>query len=337
MEKDIQNSRTTEEVNNEEEISENSVHIMTFKILLNIVGLLPPENATSFVRLLYKLFIAGILLIYTVTVSCQLIAILVYWGNIPLISATMCVMNGIIVTMITCIYFLHSKTKFLELVDLMRSKFVAVVKLKYIKFVKNAERQVKMDVLLSSPVISGCGFMWTVVPLLNNGPVLNSEDKNATAGDHNLERMIFVMWFPFETEESPRFEIIFLLQFIIISLAIFQLYFVDIMFLTLMSHAAGQFKVLQVMLADMHQNISENGLHSTKDINSLHITTDGSFNYEAHTSTDSPVSLQSWIQVKDDSEHPRTQIVCLKDDEMCKDQFIKYLVECIKFHQAIIE
>jgi hypothetical protein len=332
--KDTLNSRTTDEFNKEEEISENNVQIMTFNFLLNVVGLLPPDNATPFIKFVYKLFIAGLLVIDTITLSWQLIAVVVHWGNIPLIATTMSVMNGLIVSMITCIYFLHSKTKFLGLVDLLRTEFVAKVKSKYIKFIQNAERQIKYDVLLSSPKLVNCGFMWTVAPLLNNNAVSNFEDKNATTGDRNLEKIIFVMWAPFETEGSPQFEIIFLLQFIIISLAIIQLYAVDIMFLSLMSHAAAQLKVLQAMLSDIHQNISENYFHTTKDVTSLHITTDGN---EAHSSEDGSISLQSWIRINDHSENPSTQMVCPKDDQLCKDQFREYLVECIKYHQAIIE
>lgn len=330
---EILDSRKTDVFNKEDETSKKNTKIMTFNFLLNAFFLLPPDGATPFVNLVYKVIRTSILVIDVITLSCQLIAIVSHWGNIPLIASTMSVMNGLTVSFITCIYFILSKTKFVGLVDLLRTEFVSKVKSKYIRFIQNAERQVKIDVLLSTPIVLTCCFMWTVLPLLNSNLISKVEDKNITTADHYLERMIFVMWAPFETIESPQYEIVFLLQFAIVSLAIMQLYAVDIMFLCLMSHAAAQFKVLQVMLDDMDQNISENDLQTAKIVDSEYVTTDDSFRNTAHGS----ISLRSRIQIDDNSENPGAQMTYPKDDQMFEDECRDYLVKCIKYHQAIIE
>jgi hypothetical protein len=97
---------------------------MNFNFLLHVFGLLLPDNASALVKLMYKMFIIGVILIDTVTLLWQLIAVVVHWGNIPLIATTMSVMNGLIVSMINCMYFIQNETKFLGLTDLLRTEFV---------------------------------------------------------------------------------------------------------------------------------------------------------------------------------------------------------------------
>jgi hypothetical protein len=210
-------------------------------------------------------------------------------------------------------------------------------KYEYVKLILNAERQVKLDVLLSSPIVTACGLIWAAAPFINKNPTWNIDDRDATTGDHNLERMIFVMWTPFEIGESPQFEIIILLQIIIVSLAVFQLYAVDIMFLSLMSHTAAQLKLLSSMLNVMHQEISENSLHATTVIASQFLTADGTFVNQERTSADGSTSLQSWSGINEHSGNHSTQMVCPKDDALCDDPFRQHLVKCIKHHQAIIK
>jgi hypothetical protein len=73
-----------------------------------------------------------------------------------------------------------------------------------------------------------------------------------------------VMWAPFDIKKSPQYEIIIVLQFVIITLSLAQIFSVDTMFVSLMSHVVAQFKVLCATLNDMHENVSESDLHRTK-------------------------------------------------------------------------
>jgi hypothetical protein len=318
----------TRDVLSKEEFSVSNVRIMTFKFMLNVAGLLPPDSATPLVRFMYKIFVTGILILYFMVLLGQLIALGVYWGNISLIANTMSVMNGLIITIVTCIHFLKSRSKFTKLIDVLRMEFVSKVKSKYMKFVVNAERQVKISVALSCPIILNCWFMWTVAPFLNNDHISDFEIKNDTTRGNDLQKMLFVIWTPFDITESPQFQIIFGLQFVFACLTASMLHAVDTMFLSLMSHAAAQFKILGAMLNDMHENISENGVHST---------TDGSFMKEAPTSTNDSIPLQNWSGTNEDFGNPSIQIVYPEDAHLEEDQCRQYLVDCIRYHQAIIE
>jgi hypothetical protein len=107
--KQIRTSKTKAALNNTEETAVNKIRIMNFLFLLHITGVVPPDNAVPFVRLLYKIFITGIFILFMISFLGMMMAMYFYWGDIPVISIIVSHISGLIVASITCGYFLHSK------------------------------------------------------------------------------------------------------------------------------------------------------------------------------------------------------------------------------------
>jgi len=324
---------------NHEEFPANDLKIMKINlIMLNLVGLLPPSGAGPLIRSTCKAFITFVLLMEVLILSGQLIAVITYWGNLHLIANTMCLMNGFTLSFVSCTYFLRNKAKFLMLIDVLKAKFVAVTKPKYMKLVRNAERQIVVYLYLSSPIVACCVFSWVIAPFINRSNFSDLEDSNVTSREQRVENMIFVMWTPFDIEQSPQSEIITVLQVLFVNVGTGIIYAVGMLFLSFMSHSAAQFKVLAAMLDDMQQNIFADVLPNKKRKFLVNKDTDDVTEEEA------PIYIMnesSCTENKQQSINHISQLMLSKggDDEnrLVEDEFQKYLVNCIQCHRDIIK
>jgi hypothetical protein len=218
----------------------------------------------------------------------------------------------------------------MSLIDLLRIQFVSRIKSKYVELILIAERQIKTFVILSVSISTIFGAIWITNPLIK---MYNFEKNKGTIEIHDFERLIFIVWAPFEIYDSPQFEIIMVLQIIASTFSLLTLLAVDVLFLSLMSHAAAQFKVVCAMLSDMHENISEDELNRTKRKSPLNDIADSDLIKDPLTSTDDTVCQESR------SGHSRSRKFETARPEISQtgeDPFRLYLVECIKHHQAVI-
>ena len=324
---------------NQEEFPASDLKIMKINLItLNLFGLLPLSGAGPWIRSTCKAFIAFVLLMEVLILSGQFIAVITYWGNLHLIANTMCLMNGFTLSFVSCTYFLRNKAKFLMLIDVLKVKFVAVNKSKYIKLVRNAERQIVLYLYLSSPIVARCIFSWVIAPFINRSNFSDLVDSNVTKRQQTVENMIFVIWTPFNIEQSPQSEIITVLQVLFVNVGTGIIYAVGMLFLSLMSHSAAQFKVLAAMLDDMQQNIFADVLPNkkrkcilNKDIADV-------------TEQEAPIYIlneRSCTENKQQSIDHSSELFLPKDvgdeNRRVEDEFRKYLVNCIQCHRDIIK
>jgi len=324
---------------NEEKFPESELKIMRINlIMLNLIGLLPPSGAGPMIRSMYKAFIAFVLLMEVIILSGQFIAVITYWGNLHLIANTMCLMNGFTLSFVSCTYFLRNKAKFLILIDLLKVKFVAVTKSKYIELVRNAERQIVVYLYLSCPIVACSAFSWVIAPFINRSNFSDLEGSNVTNREQIVGNMIFVMWTPFDIEHSPQSEIITVLQVFSVNIGTGIIYAVGMLFLSLMSHSAAQFKVLAAMLDDMQQNIFADVLPNkerkfllNKDIADV-------------TEEEAPIYITNETSCTENKQQSINNISGLilskevgDENRLVEDKFQKYLVNCIQCHRDIIK
>jgi hypothetical protein len=333
--KESQISETNDTLKTEEQFSTSEPKIMTVSVGLNAVGLLPPAKSSSFIRLIYKTFTVFIHIVYVLTVIAELTAVVIHWGNIPVVATTLGAMAGLFASMCTSVHFLRNRTKFTSLIDTMKSEFVAKLKPKYMRFIFNAERDVILCGLLLGPLAVIIDFIWIVVPFLNRNPLYNFENEQDFTEGSNLEKLIFVVWLPFDFEKSPQFEILIVLQVFVMTFALLMIFAVDLVFLSLMSHAAAQFRVLCAMLNDMHENVTENKLNAKRYVASLHNGPDTSFTKEVPMSLNDFPITHSWSGYTERSERRLSEMECLKNEHLEGDLFRQYLNECIRQHQAV--
>jgi hypothetical protein len=324
-------SETGDKSADEGECSANTVQIITFEFLLHACGLLPPDSATLFVRLLHKIYLTVVFALYTCTLLGQMAVVYVYWGNIPVISTTVGNMSALILAVLACAYFLRNQEKYMGLIDLLKMEFVAKVASKYVKFIRHTDRQMKLYLWISVPIVMALGIIWIAAPFVNMDASSGSSS-NVTREENSLKRMVFAMWVPFGIEDSPQFEIFIGLQMIILSLPMVMLSAVDLTFLSLLGHAAAQFKVLCAMLRDMHENISEGVSHRTEHTSPLHLTADDSSAKETLTSANDTICHESGSEISGNPCFERLQ----EDCHVIIDPFKMYLVSCIRRHQDLI-
>ena len=224
------------------------------------------------------------------------------------------------------------------LIDVLKVKFVAVNKSKYIKLVRNAERQIVVYLYLSSPIVACCIFSWVIAPFINRSNFSDLVDSNVTKRQQTVENMIFVIWTPFNIEQSPQSEIITVLQVLFVNVGTGIIYAVGMLFLSLMSHSAAQFKVLAAMLDDMQQNVFADVLPNkerkcilNKDIADV-------------TEEEAPIYIlneRSCTENKQQSINHSSELFLSKDvgdeNRRVEDEFRKYLVNCIQCHRDIIK
>jgi hypothetical protein len=342
----IQNPETRDFISNEEQHCPRDLKIMRISFfLLNVAGLLPPDRAGPWMRFIYNVFTAGALLMEVLILLGQLTAVVVYWGDLHIVSNTMCLMNAFILSFLCCIYFLYNKRKILKLIDLLRDKFVVNAKSKNINLIKSADRKIKFYLCHSCPVLLCLTFSWVIAPFVNRKTISNIQAKNATTKEQNIQNMIFVMWTPFDIEQSPQFEIITAVQCFFVNIGALIVYAVWVTFLSLMSHSAAQFKVLVAMLNDMHENISLNELPTTETASPPCGILDGGdvINNvrERHKSTNDTTDVSSWNETGEQSRNSSFRMKFLKHiyehNNMEEDKFQHYLIYCIKYHKAVTE
>jgi hypothetical protein len=328
-------SETNDTFKTEEEFPACEAKIMTVSVGLIAVGLLPPAKSSSFVRFIYKTFTIFIHIVYALSIAAELTAIVIHWGNIPVVATTMGAMAGLFASVCTSMHFLRNRQKFVSLMDMLKSEFVAKLKPKYMKFIFSAEREAVFCGLLLTPLALIIAFIWIIAPFLNRNPLYNFENENDATERSPVEKLIFVVWLPFEFEKSPHFEILIMLEVFVMISAVVMICAVDFVFLSLMSHAAAQFRVLCAMLHDMHENVSENNLHTTKYVASLHSGTDVNFTKEGQVSLNESPFTHSWIGDTDRSARLLVETEYGKNENFEEDLFRQYLVECIRYHQAV--
>jgi hypothetical protein len=107
---------------------------------------------------------------------------------------------------------------------------------------------------------------------------------------------------------------------------------VDKMFLSLMGHAVAQFNELRAMLNDKHKNISRNDLHTTERMSPVHVSKDDSSVNDTLTSARSNIPHEYPSGTEEHYGSPS----CEKARPGDEDTFRPYLVQCIKYHQAIM-
>jgi hypothetical protein len=267
-------------------------------------------------------------------VIAEITAVLIHWGNIPVIATTMGAMSGLIASMCTSIHFLRNRQKFISLIDVLQSEFVAKLKPKYMKIIFNAEREAIFCGLLLFPLALIIDFIWIFAPFLSRNPLYNFKNEDVTERSR-VEKLIFMMWVPFELDKSPHYEILIVLQVFVMSSALLMICAIDLVFLSLMSHAAAQFRVLCAMLHDMHENVAENNLHTTRYVASLQSGTDVSFTKEGQVSINDSPFTHSWSRDTERSARLLVERECLQNDYLEEDLFRQYLAECIRHHQAL--
>jgi hypothetical protein len=299
-------------VNAKEENSTYELKIFKLNfLLLSYVGLWIPETSSKLAKILYSFFPLIQLVVMAITIGAQVIAMVIYWGNMKVITYTLGTTMGCIITCCDFMNFLYHKRTVLEMVQQMKTEFIAKMKPKYRKFLDSTEREaIFLTVLrcvLAIFAIASAGLL----PIINkDASAIDIDFKNMTVEQIITEKMVLVMYIPFDFRESPQYEITFLYQILSASMMVFASQSVDLLLMVLMSLLAAQFKILGKLLDEMTENVAANEL-----------------NYEKYMLPDDCMAHSALDGIPEET--------ALGGDR--EDPFRLYLIDCIRQHQVAIE
>lgn len=247
-----------------------------------------------------------------VTIGSQVIAMVIYWGNMRVITYTLGTTMGCVITCCDYINFMYRKRTVLEMVHHMKTEFIAKMRPKYRKLLDSTEREAKfltiLRVVLAVLAITSAGLL----PIINkDASAVDIDFKNMTTEQIITEKLVLVMYIPFEFRESPQYEMTFLYQILSASMMVFSSQSVDLLLMILMSLLAARFKILGKLLDEMNENISEDKI-----------------NYEDYILPDDFSAHSSNFEGIPDE-------TALSGDK--DDPFRLYLVDCIRQHESAIQ
>jgi hypothetical protein len=307
-EKQINVPETGKNAKEEEENSTYELKILNLNfVLLNYVGLWISNTSSQRAKLLYNCFTAFLLLVMATTIIAQVVALVTFWGNMKVITYTLASLMGVVITTCDYVNFLYHKRLVFEIVEDMRTEFIAKMKPMYRKFLDTAESRAKIFTvfrcLLAVVVISAAGLL----PVINkdNTSDADVEFRNITIEKILTEKLVLVMYTPVDVRKSPQYEITFVIQLFAASMMVIASQAIDLLLMVLMSLVAAQFKILCILLDEMVENVSVKELCDEK--------------YR---------SLEDFKAVSSLDGIPESGK---------EDAFRLYLVDCITQHQAAIQ
>ncbi|XP_026674960.1 uncharacterized protein LOC108631830 [Ceratina calcarata] len=171
------------------------------------------------------------------------------WGDISLFGSTLCSLTGLLLDLFKLSVLYVHKEKFFSLIVYMRKNFWHLEYDKYENLILMNARQISVYfVCVFSFFSQSTTFSYMISPLMSN------------IGKNESERaLIFNMWLDLPLSMSPYYEIVYVIQ----SLILYQLgvsyLSIDNMFCIFCLHVASQFRILQYRVSEMP------GLKMTQD------------------------------------------------------------------------
>lgn len=278
-------------------------------ILLQYIGLWISDSASRRAKALYSCFTVFVLSVLTLTFTGQIMALVHYWGNLKFITHTLASLTGTVITSCHYVNLLCRKGTVLTLVQEMKTEFIAKVRPKYRQYLDTTESQAKVFTLLRF-LLSVCAVLTAaIMPLIINENTADMEGRllNITIEDVIEDKMLIVLYTPFDIRLSPQFELVFAYLILAGTIMVMVSQSVDLMLMVLMSLAAVRFSVLCKLLDDMSDNVAINVTNCEK------------------------------YKVLDNYSNQNGKAKVESTEWQNEDVFRHYLVDCIKEHQAAIQ
>jgi hypothetical protein len=323
--------------------------------LLRNVGIIPHE-ATSPSSWRWKLNRFGhslIFLVYLTSLILQLLSFYFYWGNIRIIVECTGTTSGLTACYFPALYMMVNWQQFCTMVHKLETNSIfsaAMVKTnkKHMKIIQTYKRSAVILTWITIASITAVGASFDMIPLMR---VIFSKEryensKNVDRTNVIFDYLVFVMWLPGDLTEEYCFWYVYTIQAAIIFVACAYLCAILPFLLTIIIYTETQFRIVSSSLNEIDERYSG----EDTDAEFLKAEINSEFNESEHAANNGDVRSLRFNGMhqlnstkKFDASNTYTESDGLNDLTVMEatsnehDAATRYLVECIKLHQAVIE
>lgn len=229
--------------------------------LLSITGIIPSKEICSglWKYRAYRLCQVLSYILYALVLVLQILGLYNYWGDMVITTDNMAVTGTLLIGYIPTVFAIRNSSKICNLIDYLETRSILTFKrirsnrkhIKVIQEAKNLASYVRWFALMSLLITI---FFWTVYPLVllmvNNEPALTRDDENLRA---KFQYLVYVMWIPSDASQSYMYWIFYLLQVITFSTALIYLIGLIPLYLSLITYATAQFKIVSTALNEIDE------------------------------------------------------------------------------------
>jgi hypothetical protein len=342
--------------------------------LLRLAGVLAPENVIRSAWK-YKIFILVstlYFLIYIPQLCSMLIAIYKYWGNIDMITKILFQIMFAADSVILTSYFIARGRQLALLFDMLETNFLVymdnvVTPENKLEILKEASRKSVIMTRILVSIFLSVILGWIFSPL-----VLKHIDKSeGNYKENNSEELwkyyCYILWLPKELSEPSMYIIIYICQVLTVYISVSQYTSCNLIFFSLMFHISTHFKLLVSSFENIGKAILTERNKMEDHVSSIRwppLFVENTFNTDLIPSSCKVLSNSDGTFASVEGENPclsklsqyAENILSPVTGEMSgnqaaehenmdnltgtafyEQQINEYFINCIRYHQAILE
>ena len=335
------------------------------RLELSFMGLIPSAGITAdrWKLKLFRWYQNIMMCIYIPVMIGQLFAIYHFWGDIDIVTEC----AGMFFVFVACffdyLYLIEHEKKILKICEVLENDPIpksSTPKLteKYLSIVETCRTEIRVVMEIYWGLAAVGAIKWLIYNPIQN-LILDRHFLNHTdIEDRPNTDFVFIIWFPFDATWSPLFEIIYMLQSVLLVMATCHNICANSTFLTFMVHAWGRLEFVECTISSIEDELDpkraankenddesqefgatitevfsqeemkeRNQYNGTGISNVEEILNDNSQNYTSNGDIDGNMSINSDDTPIQDSNY----------NHGSEDRPTKYLSKCVRQHQTAIE
>jgi hypothetical protein len=342
--------------------------------ILRLFGVLAPKSVLRS-SWKYKLFISVstmYFLVYIPQVCSMLVAIYKYWGNIDMITKIIFQITFAADAVILTSYFILRGRKLALLFDMLETNFVlyienVVTPENKLQILKEASRNSVVIICVLVCIFSSVILGWTCSPLILKYIDTSTQKDIESTSEEILKYYCYILWIPEELSGPYTYKVMYLYQALTIFISVGHYTSCNVILLFLMFHISTHFKLLESSFENMGKVALEERDETGEQIHGprrLRLFMNSTINNDLIHDSCMAVCKSSKPTAPNEEEKPcflnRSQypesIQTLTTDDRCgsqtsahenmdnlrgaafdEEQMNEYFINCIKYHQAILE
>jgi hypothetical protein len=329
---------------------------------LHLCGILPPANisVSPWKSSLYNVFTTLAVFWFLPHIIAQIMALYKHWNEFEMVTALIFQIALFINTGTVAAYFVFHRKQLVRLLESLETHFVPYVDTistptKYAPIIEQASRTA---FILIWALLALCWFVlfaWVFLPVIRNSDILTSTDDGTVdpvdLPDDYLKYFGLIIWLPPNINTSPTYELFLLFDSIAAYVVDSSLTGTNTIFFIFMFNISTHFKILASCIEDidimfleatgttMNENVTNKDNNNTLQQHSFEEEMFGPSLPEAdmirETSAEIPQVLARGL--KGDAFMPTLSERTTPSTSLRDEKIHRYLIDCIKYHQALLE
>ena len=309
---------------NNENIGKDSLNLVGMQLkLLRFLGILLPDKINKIIFTMTVLYyISGYFIVLAIIPH--------YWDNISMITEILFQFFILTDAFILRIYLMYNQNKFHQLfcmIDTYFIKFInnSVSTRNRVMIISKIKRESKAFTYVFLAILTAVISAWSLLGYIKKS--VNDVDK--LKEDENIyDYFSIVSWLPKDPLAFPQYEITYLHQISATGMVVCHYTAVNVIFFFFMYYTAAHFELLISCIEDIDVKFPDENIDDLEDMTNTNKTENKAHSYDEFKKHNE----ETWEQnVEPVSEQDTSDISSIEE---CKTDL---LINCIKYHQAILE